>query len=863
MTIQQAFDLAVQHHESGRLADAEAIYRQILAVEPRHAEALHGVGVIAYQVGRNDVAADSIRQAIALRPNFSAAYDNLGTVLRAQGLLDAAIAAHRQALAITPHDPEAYYNLANALHDQRQLDEAIAAYRQAVALKPDFAEAHSNLGNALRSAGQFADAIAACREAVRLRPDYAEAHSNLGNAFHESGQLDEAIEANRQAIALRPHYPEAFSNLGAALRDKGQLDEAIAACRQAVALKPNYPEAHFNLGAALSSDRRDIDGAIVAFRRAIADRPFYPEAHNNLGYVLYEKGQLPEAIAACRQALALRPVFPEAHCNLGMALQASGHLDEAIAAYRRAVALQPNFPEAESNLGSALREKGNLVEGIAVLRQAVAHRPDFHDAYNNLGIALQANGQLDEAIAAYRQAITPKPDYAEAYSNLGAALGEKAQHDEVITLFRQALALKPELVSAHSNLLLTLNYQSGLEARAVAEEHRCWNRLHAEPLRALIQPHRNDRNPSRRLRIGYVSPDFREHPVGQFLLPLLGQHDHRNFEIFCYAQVTAPDVQTDRLRTYADHWHSLTGLFDPQAAELIREHRIDILVDLSGHTSHHRLLIFAHQPAPVQVTYLGYPNTTGLATMDYRLTDEFADPPGLTESLHSEQLIRLSPCAWCYLPAASPPVAARSDGPVTFGCFNNFAKTTEPMLALWGRILASVPESRLLLKARALSSESTRDQVRQSLGRAGIGPERLELRGLEPGYDAHLGLYHRIDVALDTFPYHGTTTTCEALWMGVPVVTLAGQTHASRVGLSLLNNVGLPELVATSEEQYLQLAVSLATDLPRLAALRSTLRERMKNSALMDAPRFARNVEAAYRQMWRSWCANQSSTARE
>jgi predicted O-linked N-acetylglucosamine transferase (SPINDLY family) len=403
-------------------------------------------------------------------------------------------------------------------------------------------------------------------------------------------------------------------------------------------------------------------------------------------------------------------------------------------------------------------------------------------------------------------------------------------------------------------LLFTLNYHPGLDPATVYEEHLRWSRVHADPLRSFIQPHGNDRTPDRRLRIGYVSPDFREHPVGHFLLPLLAQHDRGHFEIYCYAQVPAPDGLTRQLQAHADRWQSLIGLSDAQAADLVRHHQIDILIDVAGHTSQNRLLLFAHKPAPVQVTFLGYPNTTGLATMDYRLTDAHADPPGLTERWHAEQLWRIPQCAWCYQPAASPPVGPRREGPITFGCFNYFAKVTEPKLQLWARILHLVPESRLLLKTWALSSENAQQRVRQVLGEAGIGEERLELRGYEPVHGDHLALYQRLDVALDTYPYHGTTTTCEALWMGVPVVTMAGQTHASRVGVSLLYNSGLSELVATTPEEYIRLAAELAGDPPRLSQLRSTLRQRMEGSPLMDAPRFACDIEAAYRTMWRCWC---------
>ena len=720
MTTQQAFEIAIQHHQAGRLAEAEAAYRQILSAEPRHAGALHLLGVIAHQVGQHRAAAELIRQAIAAKPDF----------------------------------PEAHCHLGSALQADWQRDAAMASYRQAIALSPT----------------------------------YSDAHYNLANALHENGQLDEAVATYRQAIAIRPNYPEALYNLGNALQAKGRTDEAIASFQQAIALKPG---------------------------------------------------------------------FPEAHCNLGNALKDKGRLDAAIASYRQALACKPDLTESLSNLGNVLRDKEQLDEAILCCRQAIALRPNYAEAYGNLGNALKDKGQLQEAIVAYRQAIALKPDFAEAYNNLGNALKDRGQLDEAITAYRKAIALRPHYPEAHSNLLFVLNYHPACDAQTLAEEHRRWNRVHAEALRQCIRPHSNDRTPGHRLRLGYVPPDARAHPVWRFLLPLLARHDPASFEIFCYTSAAASDVADGQPGAEAIHWHSLIGLSDDEAAELIRHHQIEILVDLSGHAAHNRLLVFARKPAPVQVTFLGYPNTTGLATMDYRLTDAHADPPGMTESFHTEQLVRLSPSAWCYQPGHSAKVGLRLDGPITFGCFNNFAKVTEQMLLLWARILQGVPQSRLLLKALGLGDESARQRVRQTLGKMGIAPECLELRGNEPLHHAHLALYHRVDIALDTYPYHGTTTTCEALWMGVPVITLAGKTHASRVGASLLNNVGLPDLVATTPEDYVQRAIALATDPPRLAGLRQDMRPRMQASSLMDAALFTRNVEAAYRKMWRAWCVKE------
>jgi predicted O-linked N-acetylglucosamine transferase (SPINDLY family) len=743
LTIQQAFDLALRHHQAGQLPEAEQLYRQILAHQPANAEAIHCLGVIAFRAGRHNVAADLIRQAIALNPGLADAHSNLGNVLAAQGQLDEAIASHRQAITLRPDLPAAHYNLGNALKDKGRLDEAIAAWSAALSRQPDYFEARCNVGNALMSKGELDAAIAAYGKAIALRPSDAETHANLGNALHAHGRLHEAIAAYRQAIAIRPDYAE---------------------------------------------------------------------AHRTLGFILKETGQLDEAIAAYRQAIAIRPKYAEAHSNLGNALTDKGQLDEAIEAFRQAIALKPDLTEAHNNLGNALMDRGQIDEGVAACRQAVALQPDF-----------------------------------------------------------------PEL---HSNLLFNLHFHPGLDALAIAHEARRWNRQHAESLRqAHGEPPRNDRTIDRPLRIGYVSPDFWNHIVGRNLLPLLSHHDRQQFNVTCYAHVLRPDAMTSAIQQHADGWRSIVGLTDQQAAEQIREDRIDILIDLALHTVNNRLLVFARKPSPVQVTFAGYPGSTGLSTIDYRLSDPYLDPPGMDESIYSERTIRLPDSFWCYDPldcgdipvnplpalsfskgsALSAPSAVEgsaSSGPpaeggvITFGCLNNFCKVNDGVLALWAAVLRQVKGSRLLLRAQP---GSHRQRTADRLSQDGIDPERIEFVGHLPRRK-YLQMYHRLDIGLDSFPYNGHATSLDSFWMGVPVVTLVGQRVVSRAGWCQLSNLGLTELAGHTPEQFVQIAVELAKDLPRLAALRATLRQRMEQSPLMDAPKFARNVEAAYRQMWRTWC---------
>jgi protein O-GlcNAc transferase len=722
MTLDQQLQSGLAHHQTGRLAEAEKIYRQILAQNPDHADALHLLGVLIGQAGRLDLAEDYFRRAIRIRPDFAYAHNNLGNALKARG----------------------------------QVNEAIACFRHAISLKPDLAEAHNNLGNALQQIGRIAEAIAANRRALQIRPDYAEGHCNLGNALRADGQIEEAIAAYRLALRLKPDLAEIHSNLGNILSETGQLNEAVGFHQQAIRLRPDLAEAHSNYGNALAAmERRE------------------------------------EALAAFAQAIRLNPRNAKAYCNLANTLKKVQQNDQAIATFQKALEIDPELVEARVNLASALKNAG----------------------------------RFDDAIAELREVIRRKPRYAVAASDL----------------------------------ILVLLYHPDYTAEMIRDELRRWNEQCCVPFRKLIQPHANDRDPDRRLRIGYVSPDFREHVVGRNVLPLFREHDHDRFEIFCYSNVGHEDALTERFRGHADHWRRITGHPDAHAVDLIRKDRIDILVDLSLHTGGNRLPIFAHKPAPVQATFAGYPGSTGLETIDYRLTDPYLDPVGSSDQQYCETSIRLPHSFWCFDPLSVNlpvnPLPAQNLGDVTFGCLNNFFKVNPGVLRLWARVLRSVDRSRLIILC---PEGSHRQSLMDLMQREGISADRIDLisRCARPKY---FELYHRIDLGLDTIPYNGHTTSLDSYWMGVPVVTLVGKTVVGRAGLSQLTNLGLTELIAETPEQYVEIAVGVARDLPRLAELRRTLRDRMRTSPLMDAARFTRDIENAYRQMWRNWCSSNRS----
>jgi predicted O-linked N-acetylglucosamine transferase (SPINDLY family) len=710
-----------------------------------------------------------------------------------------------------------------------------------------------------QSEGRLNEAEQVYRQILALHPGHTAAMHNLGLIAHLDGRYELAVDLIRKAIALGPESAGSYFSLANVLVDAGQLDEAIAAYRKSISLNGNFPEANNNFGHALSV-KGEFDDAITAYREAIALRPSFAEAYNNLGNALRDAGQLDEAIATCRKAISLKSNFPEAHINLGSHLIDKGQLDEAIAACRQGIALNPNFPKAHNILGNALRGKGQPNEAIASYRRAIAIRPNEAEAYSNLGNALRDKGRLDEAIAANKKAVTLNPDFPEAHNDLGNALRDAGQLDEAVNAYRQAVVLKPGYAEAHSNLVLLLHYHGGYGARAIAEELGRWNRQHAEPLQRFIQSHSNDRNPDRRLRIGYVSGDFGEHVVGRNHLALVRGHDRRPFEIFCYAQVACPDVITRQFEQCADGWRNTMGLSDDQVATQIRDDRIDILVDLALHTAKNRLLVFARKPAPVQVTFAGYPGSTGLRTIDYRLSDPYLDPPGIDETVYSERTVRLPDSFWFYDPLENKDIPVNSlpaleTGVVIFGWLNTFCKVNDSTLALWAKVMRPVEGSGLLLLA---PDDSPRLRTLDFFRREGIDSKRIEFVPRQ-SRRKYLELYHRIDVGLDSFPYNGHSTSLDSFWMGVPVITLVGQTAVSRAGWCQLSNLGLGELAGDTAEDFVRIAVELANNLPRLSELRSTLRRRMEQSPLMDAQRFTRNIEAEYRRMWRGWCETVSA----
>jgi predicted O-linked N-acetylglucosamine transferase (SPINDLY family) len=705
-------------------------------------------------------------------------------------------------------------------------------------------------GLALQAMGRLPEAEASFRAALAANPDFPEAHNSLAITLHALGRPEEALGHWRRALAVRPDDLAARQNLAIALTERGEPAEAAEQARAAVALAPQHAPGHLALAAALSGLGK-LDEAEAASREAVRLRPELAAARRGLARVLQLRGRPREALDEAREALRLDPADADAHVLAGVALSGLGRPGEAEQHLRHAAWLRPDHAEAHYNVAVLFAGQRRFAPAADLFREALRLRPGLVDASLGLARALGRLGELDGAVTAVRDALSRQAGHAPAWNCLGDLLDLQGRGAESIHAYREALRHDPTLAVAHGSLLVALNLDTALTPAELLAEHRLWEQRHAR-VEVFGPAADHDRDPDRRLRVGYVSPNFLRHVVAHFIEPVLAHHDPRAMEAVCYSDVLSGDAVTERLRSLAHGWRPIHGKSDEEVAELVRADCIDILVDLAGHTGG-RLGLFARRPAPVQVTWLGYPATTGLTSIQYRLTDAVADPPG-EPICHTEELVRL-PGGFCaYRPADdAPPVSpppCRERGHVTFASLHKLAKLNDRVLDLWCQLLRAVPTARLLVFRDCLRG-GVREHFRQRFLSRGFGDDRVLLRHQAEGPGGYLAVYRDVDVLLDSFPWGGHATACEALWMGVPVVTLPGDRHAGRMVASALTQVGLAELIARTPEEYVARAAALAGDPERLAALRDGLREQTRRSPLCDGAAFTRHLEAAYRAMWR------------
>jgi protein O-GlcNAc transferase len=733
------------------------------------------------------------------------------------GNLAEARSLYAQVLAAEPANALALFRSGLLELQDRRADAALALIERACSAAPDEARYQLGLGQALQALDRWSEAASAYRRVLKSEPESVDALFALGVALQRTGELSQASEAYGKVLALRPEDPSSLGNLGAVLRELGHVDQAIQRLEAAVRLEP------------------------LAASHAI-----------NLGIALCQRSDFSAAESILRETLAREPGNAQAAFNLGNALHGLGRSREALERYQCAVRLKPDYADALNNLGNVFKELGDFPSAREAFDAALRIRPDYVIALNNLGCLLRTLGRSDEAEDTLRRALEVSPKHAALHDNLGNVLKDAGELDEAIECFRKALEFDPNNASTHGNLAYTLSFQS-LEAQPILDECLRWNNTFAALLEPSVNSEPQDLSPNRRLRIGYVSPDFRDHCQSLFTAPLLTHHDHAKFEVFCYSSAERPDEHTRRISLCADVWRDVRALNDLALCEVIREDRIDVLVDLTMHMAKGRPLVFARKPAPVQIAWLAYPGTTGMSAVQYRLSDPRLDPDGF-DAHYSERTLRLADTFWCYDPLTGEPevnpLPALRRGYLTLGCLNNPCKLTHETLQLWGGVMRALPDARLKLMAPA---GRHRERLVQRLAAQDIEARRVDFVGYRPRAE-YLRSYHDIDFAVDTFPYNGHTTSLDGLWMGVPTVTRVGETSVGRGGLSQLFHLDLLDLAAESDASFVSIAVALAKDIPRLAHLRQHLRARMKRSPLMDGARFAGNVEEAYRRAWTAYC---------
>ena len=664
----------------------------------------------------------------------------------------------------------------------------------------------------------FLEIAERCRKILKVDPENANVLHLCGVVQLRKGEAQTAADFFSKAIRNDPTNPAYYINLGRAMRGLGKTTGAVSCFQKAIQLTPGSFEAHFELGDVLENDERHV-----------------------------------EALSCYERAAALRPDDYQIHIKKGHVLKTLGKLREAFTVYRNLLVTHPDKSETYHHMALVFFEKKEFDKVIQCYQKAVQLTPDHHLPYLMMGNAFESQKKLDQALKSYQKSIRIKPDNPLAYMDMGGTYWRMGNLTSALDSFRRACRLKTDFAEAHSNLLMAMQYDPKTTEKTIFDESNRWWDNHGRPHFRNISKGYVEKQPSH-LKIGYVSPDLRKHSVAWFFLPLIENHDPDCFETFCYSNVKKPDAVTAQIRKCCHHWRTTVDISGDAVAKQVQEDHIDILVDLAGHTRDNRLDVFAGKPAPIQVTWLGYPGTTGMQAMDYRITDVISDPPGEADLFHCEKLIRLPDGFLCYSPpencpeVSTPP--ADKNGWITFGTFNNQPKINNRLVSLWANIMHCLPESRFLIKNEQIADRATRENAVALFQQHGISADRLQIIGRASTVFEHLKNYNKMDIALDTFPYNGTTTTFEALWMGVPVVTLSGKRHASRVGASIMTHIGLKEFIAMTERQYIDKAVGLARDLELLASLRKRMRGKMGRSPLSNPASFARKMEKAYRKMF-------------
>jgi predicted O-linked N-acetylglucosamine transferase (SPINDLY family) len=785
-------------------------------------------------------------------PKHGMPWKILGVLHLQAGRLALAEQALKHAAELLPKDPEAQYNYANCLYDLNKLQSAQSYYQKAIKLAPHFEQALFNLADVQKALKQWALAEANYRKAFKLAPQHVHMVFNFGVVLQEQGKHKEAIKQYEKALSADAENASIYLNLGAAYKALGDLTQAESHYRTAIRYKPDHVGAHNNLGIVLKALERDEE-AEQAYLQAIHLDDNYLPAYKNLGLLYKETGQVQAAENCYIKALSLEPPTAETLNNMGVVMMNQGRYPEAEEAVRKALELSPKLGDAWNNLGLILQAKMVSVEAEQAFETALKHQPNDVKTLTNFSVTLKILGKLTQAEACLKKAISKDPNYADAYLNLGNVYLDQGMIAPAIEATKRVLALAPQHVGAHDNLLFAMTYSQAFSTQEKLDVAHAYGKLTTEKAHTPYTEWHAD-PAAKRLRVGIVSGDLRQHPVAYFLKTLVEHVDTQQFELYAYSTDGREDATTATLKPYFAQWRSLAGHHDQAAAALIHADGLHILLDLSGHTGGNKLPIFAWKPAPIQAGWLGYWATTGIEAMDYVIADPVG-VPSAHQAQFTETIAYLPETRMCFTPPDHAPevapLPALSKGHITFGCYQNMTKVSDDVLRTWAAVMQALPSATLRWQSKSFADDSVIRALQARLTQCGIASERVTLIG-KVQRDAYLAGYAEVDMVLDSFPFTGGTTTCEALWMGVPTLTLAGETLIARQGASLMTAAGLANWVVDTPEQYVQQAVLFARDTTTLAALRAQLRAQVQASPLMDGARFARNMEALWKSLWQT-----------
>jgi len=852
MSIDEALQQGIEFHKTGQLQKAERMYRAILQVQPNHPDANHNLGILAVQVFKPGVGLPYFKIALENNPQKVQFWVSYIEVLINTGDIDSAKKTLAQG-RLGGLGSEVIEQLeskicAFAIKDERNAIISSSKYRSEKNNKIDLKRSKSSWGMRKESSLNSNNS----KKSSKKNPSQGEVGA-IVKCFN-SGNYEDAEKLTRQLVVKFPDDLFGLNILGAILNQCNRSKEATVILEKARSLHKNDPGIYNNMGLAFANIGR-LDEALGHYTKSLKLKPNFFEAHYNMGNALKKLGRFDEAIERYVKALKIKPDLAEALNNMGLVYLELGRIDKAIEQFTTALEINASFADAHNNLGNALKELGRLDEAVVQYRKFLEIKPDYAEVHNNFGNALQGLGRLDEALEQYTRSIELMPSLAEPHSNMANVLQNLGRFDEAIEQYMRAMELKPDYACAYSNMLFCFSHTSKLSFEVVAQKHSQFGTIHESELKKDWKMHKNDRNTKRILRVGFISGDFKNHPVAYFIEPVFKSMDRSSVAIYAYANHLNDDHVSDRLKGLVDSWCKISGMTDQCVAKLIQNDKIDILVDLSGHTDRNRLLVFARKPAPVQCSWGGSPNSTGLSAVDYFVTDYSHAPVG-TELYFTERLLRL-PTNFVFQPNEILPAVnelpALKNGIITFGSFNRFPKINRDLISLWSAVLQAVPDSRFVIGNDDGSSFA--ETITSEFTKHGINAGRVVLHKRVP-LQEYLKLHSEVDIILDSFPYGGGTTSCHALWMGVPVVGIYSPSSILQVSRSILNAFGMLDFFAEDKKQYIEIAKRWADDIPRLALLRRSLRQHIQSYPLADPEVFAKYFERGLRKIWKRWCEN-------